>query len=218
MSVGPWGIFDSNTSFAEQRQRYQQQERRLSSTPAYSQPEAIRQLIQHNKAFPVKQISWHWIAGKSYLSLHGSSKEVRHLLTPGDTESLQQKIDSNISQVLPKSDIVSQHQLGSYDLYYYSHHNRQRPLPVLRVKFDDPEATWFHVDLTTGHILNRLTDRHRLERWIYDGLHSFDFMLLINNRPIWDLWMILLCSIGFIFAVTSVVISVRHLRRKTYFP
>lgn len=218
MSVGPWGIFDSNTRFAEQRQRYQQQEGLLNSAPAYSQPEAIRQLIQENSAFPVKQIAWHWIAGKSHLSLHGSSQEVKSILSPGETELLQQKIDSHISQLIPNSNIVSQQQLSSYDLYYYSHHNRYRPLPVLRVKFDDPEATWFHVDLTTGQILNRLTDRRRLERWIFNGLHSFDFALLINNRPVWDLWMILLCSVGFIFAVTSVVISVRYLRRKKYLP
>ena len=216
MSIGPWGIFDSNSSFSEQRQRYQHKEGFLNSAPAYSKPEAIRQLIQQNKEFPVKQIAWHWIAGKSHVSLHASSHEVRYLLDPGDKESLQQRIDSRIGRLIPNSNIVSQQQLSSYDLYYYSHHNRHRPLPVLRIKFDDPEATWFHIDLASGRVLNRLTDRRRLERWIYNGLHSFDFTLLINNRPVWDLWMIFLCGVGLFFAVTSMVISVRYLRRKKY--
>ena len=216
MSVGPWGVFDSNSSFSEQRQRYQQQDGILRSAPAYSQPAATRQLVRQNARFAVKQIAWHWIGGNSHVSLHGSKQEVQHLLAPSETESLEQRIHGRIGKLIPGSSILSWQQLDSYDLYYYSHHNSHRPLPALRVKFADPEATWFHIDPSTGQILNRLTDRRRLERWIYQGLHTFDFTLLLNNRPAWDLLMIFLCGIVFVFSVTSVVIAVRYLRRKKY--
>ncbi|MCY4040242.1 MAG: PepSY domain-containing protein, partial [Gammaproteobacteria bacterium] len=62
-------------------------------------------------------------------------------------------------------------------------------------------------------ILSRLTERRRVERWIYQGLHTYDFNLLISNRPAWDVWMIFLCGVVFVFSVTSVVIAVRFLRR-----
>ena len=117
--------------------------------------------------------------------------------------------------MIPDSSILRWQQLDSYDLYYYSHHNRHRPLPALRVEFDDPESTWFHIDLSTGEILDRLTDRRRLERWIFNGLHTLDFTLLINSRPSWDLVMIFLCSGIFLFSITSVVIAVQYLRRRT---
>ncbi len=213
MSVGPWGIFDSNSSFAEQRQRYQQPDGLLRSTPAYARPEDIRQLIRENPGFPVKQVAWHWIGGKSHVSLHGSAREVQHLLAAGETESLAQRIEGRAAKLIPGSSILDWQRLDSYNLYYYSRHNSARPLPVLRVKFDDPEATWFHIDPSTGQILSRLTERRRVQRWVYQGLHTYDFNLLISNRPAWDVWMIFLCGFVFVFSVTSVVIAVRYLMR-----
>ena len=215
MSVGPWDVFESRSSFSEQRQRYQQQDGVARSAPAYSRAEDIRELIRQDAGFPVKEIAWHWIAGRSHVSLHGSAQEVQHLLAPGETESLEQRIHGRIGNLIPGSSIRDWQQLDSYDLYYYSHHDRHRPLPALRVEFDDPEATWFHVDLSTGQILERLTDRRRLERWIFNGLHTLDFTLLIDHRPAWDLVMISLCSGLFVFSVTSVVIAAQYLRRKT---
>ena len=214
MSVGPWDVFAANSSFAEQQRRYRQQHGLLRSAPAYSQPEAIRQLLRQGAHFPVKQIVWHWIGGESHVSLHGSKQDVQQRLAPGATASLQQKIHDHIGKLIPGSSILARQQLHSYDLYYYSHHNRYRPLPALRVKFADPEATWFHIDPATGAILNRLTDRGRLQRWLYKGLHTFDFNVLLSHRPAWDLLLISLCSVIFAFSVTAVVIAAQYLRRK----
>ena len=214
MSVGPWGVFESSSSFSEQKQRYRQQEGISRSDPAYSDIQEVRQLIRQGAGFPVKEIAWHWIGGRSHVSLHGSGQEVQYVPAPGETKSLDQKVHGRIARLIPGSSILDWQQLDRYDLYYYSHHNRHRPLPALRVEFDDPESTWFHIDLSTGEILDRLTDRRRLERWIFNGMHTFDFTLLINSRPSWDLVMIFLCSSLFVFSVTSVVIAVRYLRRR----
>ena len=99
------------------------------------------------------------------------------------------------------------------DDYYYSRHNRYRPFPVYRAKFDDPESTWYHIDLASGEIVNRVTDASRRERWLYNGLHSLDFQFLLQKRPMWDLLVILLSLIGFVFSLTSVVIGWRRLIR-----
>lgn len=213
MSMRPWGLFDSNSSFSEQRLNYQLDDNFSQSAPAYSQAKEIKKLIKQSKRFPVKQIAWHWIAGKPHVALYGSIQDIQYQSAPNDVEPLAQKIHNQIAKLIPDSNILSQKQLNSYDLYYYSHHNRHHPLPVLRVQFDDPEATWFHIDLSTGQILNRLTYRQRIERWVYNGFHSFDFPLLINHRPAWDLLMIILCGFGLIFSVTSVVVGVQYLRR-----
>ncbi len=215
MSVGPWGVFDSSSSLSDQRERYRQQEGLLRSAPAHSRVEDIRELVRQDTGFPVKEIAWHWIGGESHVSLHGSRREVQHLLAPGETESLEQRIDGSIGRLIPDSRILRSERLDGYDLYYYSHHDRHRPLPALRVEFDDPEATWFHIDLSTGQILERLTSRRRMERWIFNGLHTLDFTLLIHRRPAWDLVMIALCGGVFVFAVTSVVIAAQYLRRRT---
>ncbi|MDA0271908.1 MAG: hypothetical protein O3C68_01480, partial [Proteobacteria bacterium] len=94
------------------------------------------------------------------------------------------------------------------------HHESWRPLPVLRVRFEDPAKTWFHLDLRTGELLNRLTAMGRVQRWLYNGLHSLDFIFLIRNRPLWDVIVIALSIAGFAFSVASVVIGWRRLRPK----
>lgn len=215
MSVGPWDVFESNSSFSEQKQRYRQRDGLERSAPAYSDVQEVRQLIRQGAPFPVKEIAWHWIGGKSHVSLHGARQEVQYVPAPAETEPLEQRVHRGMNSLIPGSGILRLRQLDRYDLYYYSHHDRHRPLPALRVEFADRESTWFHIDLSTGEILERLTARRRLERWIFKGLHTFDFTLLISNRPAWDLVMISLCSGIFIFSVTSVVIAVQYLRRRT---
>ncbi len=102
--------------------------------------------------------------------------------------------------------------LEDYDSHYYSRHDRFRPLPVTRVKFSDPESTWFHIHAQTGQLLERLTFRNRVQGWLYNGLHTLDFSVLIYRRPLWDILLVLLCGAAAIFSLTSITIAWRHLR------
>jgi hypothetical protein len=114
--------------------------------------------------------------------------------------------------LLPGAHVEQVELITTYDNYYYTHHNRYRPLPVLRVKFNDGENSWFHFDLNTGESVGRLTTTDRVARWLYNGLHSLDFSLLFQHRPIWDAVVILLCIVGLAFSVTSVWIGWRRLQ------
>jgi hypothetical protein len=82
--------------------------------------------------------------------------------------------------------------LTDYDAYYYSR-NRQAPLPVLRVKFADPLETWVYVDTAQSQVVASVHRLHRLERWLYSGLHSLDFAFWYDRRPLWDIGVIVLC-------------------------
>jgi hypothetical protein len=93
--------------------------------------------------------------------------------------------------------------LEQYDAYYYARDNAA-PLPVLRIRFDDPAETWFYFDLTTSRELGSVHRFSRLERWLFNGLHSLDFAFWYTRRPLWDFGVIVLClgalatsSIGF---------------------
>ena len=110
------------------------------------------------------------------------------------------------------ANIVAQELLTDYDAYYYSR-NRQAALPVLRVKFDDPHDTWVYVDPALGQIVSSIHRLQRLERWLYNGLHSLDFGFWYDRRPLWDIGMILL-SIGAL--ATSAIgfwLGLKRLRR-----
>ena len=62
----------------------------------------------------------------------------------------------------------------------------------LRLKFDDPDKTWFYIDPRLGRVLARYQRRERLQRWIYHGLHSLDFSFWYYSRPAWDIGVIVL--------------------------
>ncbi len=117
-------------------------------------------------------------------------------------------------RILPEARLRGAALLTAYDAYWYPHHEA-RPLPVLRVRFDDPAATWLHLDPETGAILNRLDRSGRVGRWLYEGLHRLDVAFLFQNRPAWDAVMWGLNGLGAVIALTGTVLGWRRLRRRT---
>lgn len=106
--------------------------------------------------------------------------------------------------------IVSVTELSTYDDYYYAH-TSDRTLPVLRIVLGDGEASWYYLDVRTGTIALKTTRRSRAERWLYHGLHSLDFKMLMSHAPLWDVVVILLCLGGLTLSGTGSVLAVRWL-------
>lgn len=209
MSMGPWGIFNSSTSAAPQLARYYRGDTlRLNNLPIPSVSEV---------AESVKEIEWHQLQGNYYYSAISSpgSSQVRFAGSDSEESSarLAALINSAIPKLLPEAELERIELIEEEDTYYYARHNSYRPLPVYRAVFDDPETTWFHVDPNSGQIVNRVTDASRLERWLFNGLHSLDFQFLLRHRPLWDILMLLLSAIGLSFSITAVVIGWRRLLR-----
>lgn len=113
--------------------------------------------------------------------------------------------------LLPDAALAGWTILEAEDAYWYGHH-QDRLLPVLRVAFADPDATWFHIDPRTGEILNRVDRSARTYRWLFNGLHTLDFGFLIRNRPAWDGVVWLLSAAGLIIAISGIRIGWRRLR------
>ncbi len=90
--------------------------------------------------------------------------------------------------------VVESETLTAYDHYYYPRAGAP-PLPVVRFKLGDADRTWLYIDPARSRLMRRLTDRGRLDRWIYNGFHSLDFGFWYHNRPAWDIGVIVL-SIG----------------------
>ncbi|MCM5680652.1 PepSY domain-containing protein [Schlegelella sp. S2-27] len=103
--------------------------------------------------------------------------------------------------------------LDELDLYYHAR-NASRPLPVWRVRFADPQATWVHVDGRSGQVFSVVDRSKRVARWLYHGLHSWDFQFLLQHRPLWNVLMLAAMAAGFFFSVTSVVVAWRRLTRR----
>ncbi len=108
--------------------------------------------------------------------------------------------------------------LQEYDAYYYDQHNA-RPLPVLRVRYDDPDGTWLYLDPALG-AMTRVDRGARWNRWLYHGLHSLDFPFWYYRRPLWDAVLVALSLGGLVLSATTLMPAwrrlARHARRVRY--
>ena len=102
--------------------------------------------------------------------------------------------------------------LDAYDAYYYDR-DRQLTLPVLRVRYADPQQTWLYFDPRRGTIARKEERLTRLNRWLYHGFHSLDFPFLYNRRPLWDIVVIALSAGGIVLSATTLTASWRRVRR-----
>lgn len=124
-----------------------------------------------------------------------------------DEEVLVEKLDAAI----PQADAVETSLLTEYDDYYYSR-QAQLPLPVLRVKFNDPGASWIYVDPQRSELLTVIDRPSRVERWLYNGLHSLDFAFWYHKRPLWDIGVIVLLLGGLAISVIGLWFGLRRLK------
>jgi hypothetical protein len=101
--------------------------------------------------------------------------------------------------------------LSEYDAYYYDQ-DGVRPLPVLRVRYSDADATWLYLDPALG-TLTKMDRGGRWNRWLYHGLHNLDFPFWYYRRPLWDIVMIGLSLGGLVLSASTLVPSFRRLAR-----
>jgi hypothetical protein len=102
--------------------------------------------------------------------------------------------------------------LTEYDGYYYDP-GGTRPLPVLRVRYSDPQETWLYLDPSRGGVVLRSEKITRLRRWLYQGLHSLDFPFLYYKRPLWDVVVIVLSIGGLVLSATTMTPAWHRLKR-----
>ena len=125
-----------------------------------------------------------------------------------------QQMEEAARDAMPGRGIVDATWLQEYDGYYYDNdRSATRPLPVLRVRYDDSESTWIYFDPGRGAIALVVAKPDRVNRWLYHGLHSLDFPFLHNRRPAWDVVVIALSVGGLVGAVTSLIPAWRRLGR-----
>lgn len=166
-------------------------------------PETVEAVLQH-------------YANQAFYRITDKKGSVR-LLAANESATTLPSAESMIErapQLLPDARMISAQVLREYDDYYYSRRPERRanPLPIVRVRFDDPPATWFHLDPVSGQIIERSTRANRIIRWLYNGLHSFDIWWLWQRRPLWDIVVITFCVGGTSLSIIGVVIGWRRLR------
>ena len=173
----------------------------------------------------IKEITYRRILGEPYFMVlstaaeaAGTTTDVRRTLVSAETLEVRREpfaVDAlmgRVRETYPDVPILEARLLEEYDSYHYSR-DQQAPLPILRVKFDDPDDTWLYIDPRSGQLSRSLHHLDRVERWIYHGFHSLDFGFWYYNRPIWDIGVIVLSLGGLATSAIGLFVGTRKLWR-----
>src|SRR6185369_498307 len=121
-------------------------------------------------------------------------------------------IATRLKGAKPDIPIAETATLTEYDSYYYSR-DGQAPLPVVRLKLGDADKTWLYVDPEVAQVVGQVNRSNRVERWLYNGLHTLDFSFLYYNRPVWDAVVIALSLGGTAVSTIGLFLAFKRLRR-----
>ena len=133
-----------------------------------------------------------------------------------DNETMEKTAEA----IMPGVSVKEATWMNDYDEYYYrtvatfnsAALKAVRPLPVLRVLYDDAEQTRLYLAPTHVQIA-KYAPEDRFKRWGYFGLHALDFSFMHNRRPLWDIVTAALLIGCTVLSVTTLVPSYRRLKR-----
>ena len=77
------------------------------------------------------------------------------------------------------------------------------------------EWPWIYIDPEMSQFLASVHRFSRVERWLFNGLHSLDFSFLYNSRPLWDIVMLVLLVGGLVSSFLGLYLGIGRMRRGT---
>ena len=210
MSMNPWKVFNSGAPAVRAAAMHGKSvDLSSSATPA--------QLLQ--AAGPAtRELRWSNVLGQPVVMAYGTTTPQ---LLDAQNAQPHQVDQAALRAALPKlvaAPITRIDVLRDYDLYYYARTDHSmtgggdKPLPIWRVVFDDAHHSWVHIDPHTGAVLGSLDSHRRVYRWLFAMLHSWDWLPLLERRPLWDALLIVLSLGGVLLSVTGVIVGWRRLR------
>lgn len=214
MSMNPWKVLDSG---APPLRTQAMDDGPLRVAPTAASPGTLLAAAGAS----VRELRWARATGHDLVLASGSAGRPIVLNAASATAHVLDR-SSTIAAAsrLVQAPVKRVETLAAYDLYYYQRapHTMtgggEKPLPVLRIVFDDPYETWVHVDPATGAVMSKTDRTRRTGRWLFAMLHSWDWLPLLDRRPLWDILLVLLSAGGAALSLTGVVIGWKRLGRK----
>jgi uncharacterized iron-regulated membrane protein len=220
LSMNPWKVFDSGGKSLD--------EMAFSGglIKAENFPVDLRGLLDGSSAEGKRprELEWRMLDGKGYYIAFEGNGQTRIVPASRNERPLAmfpfELLEATGARLVPGARVAHGEVLGEYDFYYYARASHtmsghmEKRLPVLRLKFDDPNSTWVHLDPYTGAVVGKLDAHQRVKRWLFALLHSWDWLPLLERRPLWDVLLILSSIGGGLISCTGIVIGWHRLWRK----
>jgi hypothetical protein len=213
LSMEPWDWVNRGGSGAQLRQALTGGPLDLAQFPRFD----LNAWNQVLRARPAKEVELLRIQGNPYYAVRGVDPKplllaASTLRAHRESFSIESLMD-RVQQAHADGRVAESRLLSGYDAYYYARNGRAI-LPVLRVKFDDPDRTWVYIDPGMSRLVAQFTRQERVERWLYHGFHSLDFAFWYYNRPLWDVGVIALSIGGAASSAIGLFVGYRRLARR----
>ena len=204
VSMSPWGLFEGGDARAEQERAVNlwiDGRTLVDSVDTYSRSNARGVARLESAPFD----------GRLYLLASGDGAPLRvtsNTLQPVPvTAMLSERAAELIADGAKRSAVEL---LAEGDEYYYSGHDK-RSLPVYRFALDDSQRTRYYLHPDTLQIVDKIDANRRWYRWLFEGLHRWDFSAALRQRPLWDLWVLPLLLGVTVVCFTGVYVGYRRL-------
>jgi hypothetical protein len=99
--------------------------------------------------------------------------------------------------------------LAEYDAYYYSK-RRSKGLPALRLDLVNGDTAY--IDLKRAQVDSYYSFWTRVNRWLYAGLHRWDWPALSGHLLRWYALVMGLLALGLAFSSTGLILAWRRWR------
>ena len=168
----------------------------------------------------VREIEFASFAGEPVFIVSGAPQQTLILTADGrgaSSEFSRERILAVARDVayttMNQAEITEASVVTRYEAYYLDRHH-QRPLPALFIQLNDKERSMYYIDPKTARVVEAYDTGSRWNRWLYHGLHSMNFPWLYENRPVWDILMLVLLVGGTWLCITSIILAGQVLSRK----
>lgn len=157
-----------------------------------------------------------WIGGRPLVVLMGPSldRAVFDARTGAPGQVTDQALFEAARTLVPGAPVVFARRLTQEDAYWYATRRDERRLPVLRVGFADPHATWIYLDPQTGEVLGRTDRSRRIYRWLFDALHAWELPVFRGADGVRQVVIWVLAAGGLVLSISGLTIGWRRLKRK----
>jgi len=173
--------------------------------------------------FRASELEWRVLGGQPYMLARDDRARTRLIVLEDGAYAVRERWPEHVvlaaaRRLLPQP-VAQAVVLDTYDAYFYARQEQsmygadERRLPVLRVVFNDPGATWVHLDLYTGQVASSMDGTQRVGRWLFNFLHSWDVPALLDTGWWREAVLVLLCIGGVLLSLTAVVLGVRRVRK-----
>ena len=162
-----------------------------------------------------KRLKISMFAGKAFITTFDHKEQRLRLRAKDLTESplSMDRLQSLVNSFMPEHNILSFDRISTGDSYYYSHH-RKKHFPVYRVIFNDSDQTRYYLDDRDGSLLQKTDQNGKIYRWLFNGLHRWDFSNAVRSRPFWDMLILPFMGLMTFSCFTGFYLGCKRLTRR----